>query len=350
MKSTKRPVKNTLFSTGFFIVAAFSLLGCDTQTVAIILDGQTMGTRYHITISSPGDEATRSGLQAEIDSVLTTVNQSFSSYIESSEVSELNRYKGLKAHVKSAAFLEQIMEAKRISELTDGAYDITIGPLVELWGFGPSFKADAVPTQEAVSREKSKVGYQKIQIDLESRQVTKGNPELTVDFSSIAKGYGVDQVADLIEAKGYGDYMVEIGGEMRLKGLNPEGIKWRIAVEKPVVNKRSIQRVINITNIGMATSGGYRNFFIKEGVQYSHTIDPRTGYPVQHNLASVTVMAEKSMTADAWATAFMVLGDKKGYDLAIQNEIAALFLVNDGSGVREVMTPLFKQAIERKTL
>jgi thiamine biosynthesis lipoprotein len=345
LNSVKRPVRNTLFLTGFFILAV-SILGCNQRPTSSAFTGQTMGTTYHITISRDNNITSSELKQTEIDALLLAVNRSFSTYIDSSEVSTFNQYKGTQGQLKSADFIGLLIEAQRINSLTAGAYDITVGPLVNLWGFGPEFKEENIPSNEAIEQALSNVGFGNISVDVEASQVRKLKPDVYVDFSSIAKGYGVDRVARLIESKGYTNYMVEIGGEMRVKGHNQEGNRWRIAIEKPDSAARAIHRVINVTNVAMATSGDYRNFFLKDGVQFTHTIDPKTGWPVQHNLASVTVLHESTAIADALATAFMVLGDKKGYDLAMKNELAVLFLVKQDDGFKELQTPSFKKFIE----
>jgi len=345
LNSVNRPVKNILFLTGLFILL-IGLLSCEQSPASFAFNGQTMGTTYHITVVK-GDKQPASELsQSEIDELLLEVNASFSTYIDSSEVSMFNHYKGIDAQSKTSEFVELIEEAQRINLLTGGAYDITVGPLVNLWGFGPSFKEDDIPSDELIEHALSNVGFDNILVDVDNKRVGKLKPEVYVDFSSIAKGYGVDRLANLIESKGYSNYMVEIGGEMRVKGHNPKGTRWRIAIEKPDTATRAIHRIINVTNVAMATSGDYRNFFLKDGVQFSHTINPKTGKPVRHNLASVTVLNDSAATADALATAFMVLGDKKGYDLAIKNELPVLFLIKQGDGFNELMTPAFKILIE----
>lgn len=305
-----------------------------------------MGTTYHIKVSSELSSQETVVMEKAIDDVLLQVNESFSTYIETSEVSTFNQNKSHEEQVKSAEFIRVLEEALRISDATQGAYDITVGPLVNLWGFGPSFQADDVPTDAEIKQAKLAVGYKNIVVNNTRKAIKKLNPDIYIDFSSIAKGYGVDKVANFIESKGHANYMVEIGGEMRVKGNNPEGNKWRIAVENPDSVERSIHQVINVSDTAIATSGDYRNFFEKDGVKYSHTIDPTTGRPVQLSLASVTVLADSSMTADAWATAFMVLGSKKGYDLAIEANLAVLFLVKDGGSLKELKTPKFKTMIK----
>jgi thiamine biosynthesis lipoprotein len=307
-----------------------------------------MGTSYHVKISNSSDRENIALLKQGVDELLVGVNQTFSTYLASSEVSIFNKSQTTAEQKQSATFIGLLEEAFRISKITDGAYDLTVGPLVNMWGFGPRFTADDIPPDHKIIESLKNIGYTKVTIEAEKQTVKKSNPNIYIDFSSIAKGYGVDEVAKFIESKGYADYMVEIGGEMRVRGVNEEGTRWRIAVEKPEASGRSIHRVIKVTDTAIATSGDYRNFFEKDGIRFSHTINPRTGKPVQHNLASVTVLAEKSMTADAWATTFMVLGGKKGYDLAMQNNLAVLFLIKEGEKVKEWMTPSFKAKLSEQ--
>ena len=335
-----------MFLAGFFLFVAL-ISGCDSQrATSVLLTGETMGTSYHITIADENSNTSKERLKKEIDSKLIQVNELFSTYIKSSEVSRFNAYHGVEAQKKSAEFIKVLAEAQRISDITQGAYDITVGPLVNLWGFGPSFKEEDIPDLQKIEAALSEVGYKNIVYDKQTNEVRKLKESAYIDFSSIAKGYGVDVLSEFLGSEGYMNYMVEIGGEMRVKGVNSQGIKWRIAVEKPDSMTRSIYRVISVTDVAIATSGDYRNFFEKDGVRFSHTIDPTTGQPVRHDLASVTVLSKSSMTADAWATAFMVLGDKKGYDLAIRNELAVLFLVKNGDEIREVSTPMFHKMTE----
>jgi len=307
-----------------------------------------MGTSYHVTVVADISAEEADKLKEQVDKTLVRVNQTFSTYIVDSEVSTFNKSKAKDAQLKSDDFIVVLTEALGISKTTQGAYDITVGPLVNLWGFGPDFNADSVPSDESIQQALLKVGYQHVVLDIESKHVQKLKDDIYIDFSSIAKGYGADKIAKLLNLQGYENYMVEIGGEMLVRGVNGQGTNWRIAVEKPDASTRSIHKVINVTNTAIATSGDYRNFFEKDGVRFSHTIDPITGGPVQQDLVSVTVLAEKSMSADAWATAFMVLGAKKGYDLAIKEQLAVLFLVKEGDSLKERVTPAFRRAIGEK--
>ena len=229
-----------MFLTGFFI-GVILLAACDASNgSAIVINGQTMGTTYHISLSNNPANHDVAVIKQGIEKRLTVVNQSFSTYIDSSEVSTFNQYTGNEGQIKSAAFIQVLAEAQGISLLTEGAYDITVGPLVNLWGFGPDFSEDDIPPVDNISQALKKVGYKNIIVDRKTRNVKKLIPDVYIDFSSIAKGYGVDEIAAYLESQGFNDYMVEIGGEMRLRGNNPEGTQWRIAVEKPDPAKRSI--------------------------------------------------------------------------------------------------------------
>lgn len=337
-----------MFLTGFFI-SVFLISGCEQQSSGFVaFAGETMGTSYHVKISTDSTEEMTASLKGDVDKLLLEVNQAFSTYISDSEVSLLNKSFDTAPQVKSSAFINVTKEALSISEITQGAYDITIGPIVNLWGFGPDFTKENKPSDEKIQKALATVGYKNIQVDTENKTVRKTNPAIYIDFSSIAKGYGVDAVAELMESKGYQNYMVEIGGEMRVSGVNSEGGKWRIAVEKPDPAGRAIHRIINVSNTAIATSGDYRNFFEEDGVRFSHTLNPKTGLPVQHTLSAVTVLSENSMTADAWATAFMVLGAKTGYDLAMNNELAVLFLTSENGVIKEKMTPYFQRITEER--
>jgi len=236
---------------------------------------------------------------------------------------------------------EVLKTAQNISEISQGAFDISIAPLVNLWGFGPDEITYTVPEASKIKQQLNQIGYQHLLLSDEADKIKKMIPSLILDLSALAKGYAVDQVALLLEKSNISSYLVEIGGEIRLKGKNINEQLWRIAIEKPVSDNRVIQKVLPISDIAMATSGDYRNYFEKNGIRFSHTIDPRTGYPVTHKLASVTILSENTMEADALATAIMVLGPDDGYQLAEKKQIAALFLIKKGAGYEEKSTSEF---------
>jgi thiamine biosynthesis lipoprotein len=234
--------------------------------------------------------------------------------------------------------LTVIEQALVISELTDGAFDITVGPIVNLWGFGPGPEPENIPDDIQINTVLQNVGYHYLQTRHDPPSIQKKRSDLYIDLSGIAKGYAVDVLAEYLEGLGISNYLVEIGGELRANGNNPDSNYWRIGIEKPITNGRMLQRVIMLDNTSMATSGDYRNYVENDNIRYSHTIDPNTGRPISHRLASVTVIASSAMYTDALATALMVLGPEKGYHLAEDNNIAALFIVKTDDGFAELYT------------
>lgn len=261
--------------------------------------GMVFGTVYSIKYQNDKD------LQKEIEAELKRVDNSLSTFNRQSVISRINRNEDVKA---DGMFAEVFSLARRISEETGGAFDITVAPMVNLWGFG--FKGGAAPSAHSIDSLRSIVGYKKVR--LEGRRIVKDDKRTMLDCSAIAKGYGTDVVARFLKTKGIENFMVEIGGEVVTSGVSEARVPWRIGVTKPTDDSLSVnnevQTVLNVTNKAMATSGNYRNFYYKNGRKYAHTIDPKTGYPVQHNILSATVLADNCATADAYATAFMVLG------------------------------------------
>jgi thiamine biosynthesis lipoprotein len=241
--------------------------------------------------------------------------------------------------------MDVFVEAQRIGELTQGAFDITVGPLVNAWGFGPGERREDLD-QAAIDELRSHTGWDKLIVNPGESTLVKLDPALYCDLSAIAKGYAVDRVFETLSDLGFTSRMVEIGGEVRTAGANAEGRPWRIAVEKPLEGGRGIQRVVALQDLAMATSGDYRNYFERDGKRYSHEIDPRTGRPIEHRAASVSVIEPTCAAADALATGLIVLGEDRGFDLAVELEIAALFLVRDGDSFVEKSTPAFDRVAE----
>lgn len=303
--------------------------------------GMTMGTSYSIKASTLPDSLTPTEINRQVKEVLGKVNGQMSTYQKDSELSLFNQNTSTDWVSVSPELYEVIKEALKISQLSDGLFDVTVGPLVNLWGFGPEEMSLSPPDGALIKEKLNQIGYKHLIIKDDSLFVKKDFPELYIDLSGIAKGYGVDQVALLLERFGVMDYMVEIGGEIRVKGKNNQGQPWQIAVEKPTAEKRMIEKILAISDTGMATSGDYRNYFEVDGVRFSHTIDPRTGRPINHKLASVTVLSETSMEADGLATAFMVLGPDEGYKFAERNHIPAFFIIKSDKGFDELMSTAF---------
>lgn len=300
-----------------------------SKTVYVRNEGMVFGTTYHLIYQSKED------LHSEIKLKYNEFDLSLSTYNKESVISKVNKNVPVEA---DAYFLKLFNAAKKISAHTHGAFDMTVAPLVNAWGFGFTNK-DSIST-ELIDSLRQYIGMDKVW--LEGKQVKKANEAVMLDASAIAKGYAVDVIADFLEAKGIDNYMVEIGGEIRMRGKNHKGVAWRVGIDKPIddpkVLKRDLQAIISIDNGALATSGNYRNFYYENGRKYAHTIDPATGYPVQHELLSASVIAKDCMTADAYATAFMVMGLEKSKALVESTSgLEAYFIASTGEENYEIV-------------
>jgi thiamine biosynthesis lipoprotein len=314
----------------FLLLTSILVSGCDHAPEIIKISGSKMGTTYHVTIVA--DQPAPADLAEQIDQVLNAVDQSMSTYKSQSELSQFNRLP-IGEQVKASDQLWAVLQAsEQVWQQSSGAFDPTVGPVVDLWGFGPVPTQDTIPADQDIAAALAGAGYQHLQLDSTAQTISK-QKAIALDLSAVAKGYAVDQVAELLEMLALPDYLVEVGGEMRLSGSNPEGNPWRIAIELPSLMPQ-VQEVIEIHNGAMATSGDYRNYFEKDDVRYSHTIDPRNGKPITHSLASVTVITDFCADADAWATALMVLGEEEGMAIANQYSIPAYMLIREGESFR----------------
>lgn len=290
-------------------------------------EGSIFGTYYHIKYLHPSGK----DLHQEITDLLGDFDSSLSTYNPDSIISRINRNDP--ETIPDSYFIDCFRRAQEISADTGGAFDITVGPLVNAWGFGFSKRSEITPALIETILEYT--GYRKVR--MEDGRVIKEFPEIQLDVNAIAKGMAVDVVAGFLAGEGCTDYMVEIGGEVVARGTNPQNIAWRIGINKPIDNplldQQELQTVISLKDTAMATSGNYRNFYIRDGVKYAHTIDPFTGYPVQHSLLSSTVLAPDCLTADAYATAFMVMGMERAQVIVERHpEMEAYFIYSDSSG------------------
>jgi len=332
-----------------FIVPALLLLcacGNETRLPQIELAGQTMGTTFNIVLVAPREDLQKDALQSDIVATLEHVETLASTWRENSELSVFNAAASTDWQAVSDEFCTVLEQAQRVSMTTGGAFDITVGPLVNLWGFGPNGDATAPPEDVEIAAARTRVGYEKLETRCETPAARKLVPDLYVDLSGWAKGYAVDKVAALLDAYGLGRYLVEIGGEVKVRGQNAADKKWAIAIEAPATDRRDVQSVVRVTDTGVATSGDYRNYFVYQGSNYSHTIDPRTGRPVDHDLAAVTVVDASAAYADAMATALLVLGPEDGPTLAEQLGVAGYFLIRNATGIRELKTSNFQMLSE----
>jgi thiamine biosynthesis lipoprotein len=327
-------------NVALFLIALTA--GCGEARPGVRFSGVTMATQYVVTIAQPGG-LTASEVQPRVDALLVDINRSMSTYDPDSELSRLNANPSTDWIALSAPLYHVLDAAKRIGRASGGAFDVTVAPLVNLWGFGPEVRAD-FPAGTAIREVLRRVGQEHFELRGEPSGLRKRRGDLTIDLSGIAKGYAVDAVAELLEILGVTDYLVEIGGEIRARGRNAAGEPWRIGIESPVSERREIAQTVALTNTGMASSGTYRNYFERDGVRYSHMIDPTTGYPVTGNLAGVTVIHDSAMIADAWATALMTLGAVRGPAVAREAGIAALFFGATAAKVVSDPNEAFKAA------
>lgn len=312
-----------------------------------VFAGETQGTTYTVRIVSAELTAEQIvSAQGAITDILALVDRLMSTYRPDSEVSEFNRSRSTAPFPVAPELIEVLEVAQQVSRASGGAFDVTVGPLVRAWGFGPEGQPEPPPPEE-LERLKKEVGYQDLKINPQDDTIRKTRPGLSVDLSGIAQGYTVDRLAAALTACGIPNYMIEIGGEVKALGHNVRGVPWRIGVEKPVPGAREIQLVLSISNTAVSTSGDYRQYREVGGVRISHTIDPRTGRPIEHALASVTIVNPSCMLADAYCTAIMVLGPEDGYRLAVEKELAALLLIHAGEGkFAEKTTPAFQAFLE----
>jgi thiamine biosynthesis lipoprotein len=298
----------------------------------VVLQGKTMGTSYHITlITTQKNQDKQSALQLDIDNLLKDINHKMSTYQSDSEISQFNATPSLEWIPISQDFYNVVDSALLISNLSRGYFDITISPLVNLWGFGPKIKINT-PKNDDIKEAMSHIGYQKLGTQKETNSLKKADPLLTIDLSSIAKGYAVDKVSDYLSSKSIANHLVEIGGEVKAKGKNLSNKKWRIAIENPDADSRAVNSLLELDNTAVATSGDYRNYYVENNERQSHIIDPKTGYPIKHKLASVTVVNPSTMLADAWATTLMVLGEAKGKELVIEQGLSVQMIIRNGNG------------------
>ena len=334
-----------------FLIFIFFVGSCVKPTKVISIDGKTMGTTYNIRIVVVKKmEIDESKIKIDVDSLLIQINKQMSHYIPQSEISLFNDNASIQPIKVSTEFYSVVLQSKKLTQLTSGAFDITVAPLVDYWGFGPS----ASPLESGQLPDTLKILELMEFVSSENLvardgQLIKSNPNTRLDLSAIAKGYGVDEVFMQLGAMGFTDYMVEIGGEVRCSGNNETGQPWRIGIDLPELNTppgKNLQGIVQLKDRALATSGDYRNFLIINGEIHSHAIDPRTGFPVKTRVASASVVAPTCAEADALATALMVLGVEPGIDLINRlDEIDAALIIRDGDGIyRTVISNEFKWA------
>jgi thiamine biosynthesis lipoprotein len=316
----------------------------------VLFQGMTMGTvAYNVKVivkpdTLSGSKFDKQIMHADIDAILKQLLQDMSNWEPNSELSRFNKSTSLTPVEISEGLRRVIAESIRLGNLSEGKLDVTIGPLVNLWGFGPKYRPEKVPTDDELKVTKARTGLKYLTLD--GNKLSKAIPDLYIDLSTIAKGYAVDLIAEYFEKKGLNNYLVEIGGEMRVSGFKHTGELWHVAIEKPLSEERAVHQIIIPKDNALATSGDYRKYFESNGQRFSHIIDPQSGKPINHKLVSVTVIHPSSMTADALSTAMMLMGEEKALAFAEKNELAAYLIIKTEHGFVEQSTVKFMQYLK----
>ncbi len=325
------------------LIVALALAACGGDAGQVEIVGNTMGTQYSVKLPQLLDGHDAAKLQQSIELLLDAENAQMSTWLEDSEISVFNASQSVDWQQVSSELCRKIEMAQTISELSGGAFDITVGPLVNLWGFGPGEVIDEPPDEDAIAALMAATGFENLHTDCARYVIRKDVPGLMVDLSAIGKGFAAERVGLMLTSIGYENFLVEVGGELSIRGQNAQGKPWAIGIEAPLPTERRPHTVVHLTDTGMATSGDYRNFFEADGKIYSHTIDTRTGRPVTHTLASVTVVDESAARADALATALLVMGPEEGMIFAEREGLAILMLIRTNGGIEERQTAAFAE-------
>lgn len=340
-------MERQLLRRGLFAVALLVLAGCDNQpakeSTGMVLEGKTMGTFWRASLAGV-DKTRQSELRAKIQAQLDADDRLLSTYKSDSALSRFNQSRSTEPYRVSEGMSDIVTLSLRIGAKTDGAMDITVGPLVNLWGFGPDKQPVKTPDQAQIAAARALTGLQHLKVINQAGEqwLQKNLPGLYVDLSTVGEGYAADHLARLMEQNGIGRYLVSVGGAVVTRGTNPDGKAWRVAIQKPTDRENAVQAVVDLNGHGISTSGSYRNYYELDGKRLSHVIDPTTGAPIQHRLVSATVIATTALEADGWDTGLMVLGTEKAKQIA-QNEGLAVYLITkEGDGFSTWMSPQFK--------
>ncbi|SIO14585.1 FAD:protein FMN transferase [Vannielia litorea] len=309
----------------FLILSAAALTACKAGAEVLKLSGSTMGTTYHVVAVPGGAHVDEKALDGAIKAALAEVNVQMSNWDAGSEVSRINAAGADQPLALSPALAGVLEAANDVHRASEGRFDVTVGPLIELWGFGSGQVVPHVPSDAEIAEALARTGQRRM-LTLTGRSLTKSVSGAEIYLPAIGKGHGVDRVAAAIRSAGLTDFMIEIGGDLYASGRNADGLPWQIGIESPVAGDRALHAVADASNLGMATSGDYRNFFESGGTRYSHIIDPATGRPILHKTVSATVLAENAMLADAWSTAMLVLGRDQGMQIAEDQGLAVVFI------------------------
>jgi len=339
-------MNNPLFAA--LLSCSVTLVACQPHSGETELAGSIQGTTYHIKMVLQGLSVSVDQIRADIERTFVGIDQKLSNYREDSEISRLNQQSSTEWLPVSQEIIQLVDIAQQVYRRSQGCYDLTIKPVFDLWGF--SKHENRVPSQEEINRVLQHVGMANVEIDPVQSRIRRKDPQLRIDLSSIAQGYTVGAIAALLESQGIQNYLVEIGGEMKVKGRKGNGNPWRVAIEKPTPYTREVERILDIhqqNGTAIMTAGTYRNFFEDKGQVYSHILDPKTGKPVTHHLLSVTVLHEDPTWADAWDTALLCVGEGEAAKIAEAEQLKALLIYQEGQELKEHMSSAFVTAQER---
>jgi thiamine biosynthesis lipoprotein len=343
-------IKTILLCAVFIVLSACSDSNQTNKPYEMLIQGMTMGTvAYNVKVivkpdGLPGSKFDQQQTHKDIDDILQQLLQDMSNWEPNSELTLFNKSTSLTPTEISEGLRRVLAESIRLGKLSEGKLDVTIGPLINLWGFGPEYRPEKVPSDAELIAAQTRTGL--IYLTLNGNKLSKKIPDLYIDLSTIAKGYAVDLIAEYFESKGFHDFLIEIGGEMRLKGFKHTGELWHVAIEKPLSEERSVHQIIIPKDNALATSGDYRKYFEANGQRFSHIIDPDSGKPINHKLVSVTVIHPSSMTADGLSTAMMVMGEVKAIAFAEKNDLAAYMIIKTDHGFIEQSTVKFMQYLK----
>lgn len=330
--------------------ACVSLFGCDSATtpqtpkpVATVMDGKTMGTFWRVSVINM-DEAKAETLRQKVQAQLDADDRLLSTWKNDSALMRFNHSPSTAPWPVSEAMADIVTLSLRIGAKTHGAMDITVGPLVNLWGFGPDKQPVKTPDEQQIAAAKARSGLQHLTVINQANKqfLQKDIPDLFVDLSTVGEGYAADHLARLMEQEGISRYLVSVGGALVSRGMNAEGQPWRVAIQKPTDRENAVQAIVDINGHGISTSGSYRNYFELDGKRISHVIDPQTGRPIEHKLVSVTVIAPTALEADGWDTGLMVLGPEKAQNVVREQGLAAYMIIKEGDGFKTWMSPQFR--------
>jgi len=330
------------------IMMGISLLaGCDNVTKkpseALVIEGKTMGTFYRVSLAGV-DKSRERALRQQIEAQLVEDDHELSTYKDDSVLSRFNQYQGSVPQPISAGMADAVITSLRVGLKTGGAMDITVGPLVNLWGFGPQKQPIHTPTDAQIAAARQEIGLQHLKViqQADGQYLQKDLPNMYVDLSTVGEGYATDHLARLIEANGISNYLVSVGGAVVSRGYNPKGNPWQVAIQKPTDKETAVQAIVDLQGMGISTSGSYSNYYELDGKRISHIIDPATGHPITHKLVSATVIAPTALEADGWDTGLMVLGTQKAMALAEKEHLAVYLITKTHDGFETHMTPQFK--------